>query len=158
MKSKVSYSRFVMIFTAIVVGLLYFGCIATVDNKPKFFILLALYISLIISALIFAPFYIKADDAKITMGSIVRRQTIPMEEVESVELCPPTMGSMRILGSCGFMGYWGIYREGGIGRYYAFYGKSSDCFLVRTKKGSSYMLGCDNPGEMVDYIRSQIKR
>ncbi len=158
MKSKVSYSRFVMIFTAIIIGLLYFGCISTINDKPKFFILLALYLSLIISAMIFAPFYVKADDAKITMGSIVRRQTIPMEEVESVELCPPTMGSIRLFGSGGFMGYWGIYREGGIGRYYAFYGKSSDCFLVRTKKGGSYMLGCDNPGEMVDYINSKIKR
>ena len=50
-----------------------------------------------------------------------------------------------------------IFKEGDIGRYYAFYGKASDCFLIRLKNGDKYMLGCENPAEMVRYIRSQIK-
>lgn len=79
-----------------------------------------------------------------------------MSEVESVELFQPTMGAIRICGSGGFMGYWGIFREGDIGNYIAFYGKASDCFLVRLKNGSKYVLGCNQPDKMVDYINSQI--
>ena len=92
------------------------------------------------------------------MGSVFKRKRIPMCEVVSVELFQPTMGAIRIFGSGGYMGYWGIFREGDIGRYYAFYGKASDCFLVRTKNGDKYVLGCSNPEKMVDYINSQIAK
>lgn len=79
-----------------------------------------------------------------------------MSEVENVELFQPTMGAIRICASGGFMGYWGIFREGDIGKYYGFYGKASDCFLVRLKNGNKYVLGCDQPEKMVDYIKMQI--
>lgn len=79
-----------------------------------------------------------------------------MLDIDNVELFQPTMGAIRIFASGGFMGYWGMFREGDIGRYYAFYGKASDCFLIRMKNGDKYVLGCDNPSHMVAFIRSQI--
>ncbi len=36
-----------------------------------------------------------------------------------------------------------------------FFGKASDCFLVKMKIGDKYVLGCDNPQKIVDYIESQ---
>ncbi|MDE6272144.1 MAG: PH domain-containing protein [Muribaculaceae bacterium] len=87
----------------------------------------------------------------------MRRKKIQMRNVESVQLFQPTMGAIRIFGSGGFMGYWGIFREGDIGRYYGFYGKASDCFLIRMKNGDKYVIGCAQPGKMADYIRSQIR-
>lgn len=107
-------------------------------------------------ALFFGAAYIKADSNNIYLGSVFGSEKIPMSEVESVELFQPTMGALRICGSGGFMGYWGIYREGDIGKYYAFYGKASDCFLVRLNNGKQYVLGCNQPDKMVDYIKSQI--
>lgn len=80
-----------------------------------------------------------------------------MRNVKSAELFQPTMGSIRICASGGYMGYWGIFREGDIGQYTAFYGKASDCFLIRLKNGDKYVLGCEAPASMVDYIKSQIK-
>lgn len=137
-------------------GLLFIGCIATVHEKPAFFTLLAIYLVLLISALFYGAAYIKADSNNIVLGSIFRCKKIPIRNVVSVEIFQPTMGAIRICGSGGFMGYWGIFREGDIGRYYGFYGKSSNCFLVRMKNGDKYVLGCDEPVKMVDYIKSQI--
>ena len=154
MKSKVSYSRFAILLTATVLALVFVGCIATVNEKPAFFMLLAIYLILVISALFYAPSYIKADTENIILGSVLKRKTIPMRDVAGVELFQPTMGAIRIFASGGFMGYWGIFREGDIGRYYAFYGKASDCFLIRMKNGDKYVLGCDNHDKMVDYINS----
>lgn len=77
-----------------------------------------------------------------------------MRDVESVEYFQPTMGAIRVFGSGGFMGYWGVFREGDIGRYYAFYGKASDCFLVRMRNGDKYVLGCEEPDKMIDYIKA----
>ena len=99
----------------------------------------------------------KADRVYVILGSLLKKKKILVRNIESAELFQPTMGSVRILGSGGFMGYWGIFKEGDIGRYCAFYGKASDCFLIRLKNGDKYMLSCENPAEMVRYIRSQMK-
>ena len=156
MKSKISYSRFATILTVIVLGLLFIGCIVTIHEKPAFFMLLVIYLILLVSSLFYGASYIKADNNNIIMGSILKCRKIPMQNLENIELFQPTMGAIRIFASGGFMGYWGIFREGDIGRYYAFYGKASDCFLVRMKNGDKYVLGCDNPDKMVDYINSHI--
>ena len=154
MKSKIAYSRFVIILTAAIIGILFIGCIVTVHEKPAFFILLAVYLLLIAMALFWGPAYIKAVDDYIVMGSLCRSKKIPMRDVESVEHFQPTMGAIRVFGSRGFMGYWGVFREGDIGRYYAFYGKASDCFLVRMRNGDKYVLGCEEPDKMIDYIKA----
>lgn len=156
MKSRIQFSRYVIVLTAVVTVALFAGCIATVRETAAFFTILALYLVLYFSALIYGVCYIKADKDYIIMGSILKKHKIPMCNVESVELFQPTMGAIRIFASGGFMGYWGIFKEGDIGRYYGFYGKSSDCFLVRMKNGDKYVLGCENPAAMVDYINSQL--
>ena len=81
-----------------------------------------------------------------------------MTEVASVKLCPPTMGAIRICGSGGFLGYWGWFQERDLGKYFAYYGKASDCFLVTLTDGRKYILGCQNAPEMVEYIAKQIKK
>ena len=156
MKSKSKYSLYVIIITAIVFGVLFVGCIATVSDESKFLVILAIYIVLFICALLYGVAYIKADEDNIILGSLLKRKKILMRNVESVELFQPTMGAIRIFASGGLMGHWGIYREGDIGRYYGFYGKASDCFLVHMKNGDKYVLGCEHPEKMVEYINAHI--
>lgn len=158
MKSKIAYSKYVSILTAIVMLLLFVGLIATVHESTKFFVLLACSLVLLVFALLYGATSIKTNPDCIIMCSPLRKKKILMRDVESVELFQPTMGAIRVCGSGGFMGYWGIFKEGDIGRYYAFYGKASDCFLVRMKNGDKYVFGCENPDAIVDYIKSQIKK
>lgn len=157
MKSKITYSRFVNILTITVFTALFVGCFATIHDKRAFFILLAIYIILIVFGLLYGPAYIRVDKDNVLMGSIFKSKKLAINNIESVALFQPTMGAIRVFGSGGFMGYWGIFNEGDIGRYYGFYGKASDCFLVRMKNGDKYVLGCENPGKMVEFIKSRIK-
>lgn len=157
MKSKVSFSRYSTAITWVLNGALYVGCFLTFNEKPVFFTLLALALLLLLLGLLYAPVYIEADPDYITIGSILQKRRLPMRDVESVELFQPTMGAIRIFGSGGYMGYWGLFRERDIGKYTAYYGKASDCFLVRMKNGGKYVLGCENPRPMVNYISSLIK-
>lgn len=157
MKSKISYSRYVTTLTAILSGVLFVACILTVKEVFTFFTILAIFLILYVSGLFFGAAYIKADHDYIVLGSLLRSKKIPMSEVENVKLFQPTMGAIRIFASGGFMGYWGTFREGDIGKYYAFYGKASDCFLVSLKNGKKYALGCDQPDKMVRYIQSQMR-
>lgn len=156
MKLRISYSGFSTLLTVIMFVVLYVGCIATIKENPAFYWLLALYTGLIVAGLFFAPAYIMADNGNIVLGSLLKKKRIPMSEVEDVELFQPTMWAIRLCASGGFMGYWGIFREGDIGSYYGFYGKASNCFLVRLKNGKKYVLGCDQPDKMVEYIKNRL--
>lgn len=158
MKSKVIYSTFSTVLTLILDGVLIFACCASAGEKPLFFILLACLLIMLISALLYAPFAIKADSSSVIMSSLLKSRKIRIRDIESIELFQPTMGAIRVFGSGGYMGYWGIFRESDIGRYQAFYGKASDCFLIHMKNGDKYLLGCANPSAMVGYIKSQIDK
>ena len=104
------------------------------------------------------PMSIGADENAIYINRSLKIKTIPMTDVVSVKLCPTTMGAIRICGSGGFLGYWGWFKERDLGKYFAYYGKSSDCFLVVLSNGHKYILGCQNTPEMVEYINKQIKK
>ncbi len=158
MKSTISFSRFATILTAIVSGALFVACITTVKDKPVFFTLLAIYIVLFVSMLFYGAAYIKVDSDNIVLGSLLRGKKLPMCDVDNVELFHPSAGAIRICASGGFMGYWGVFRENGIGKYYGFYGDPSKCFLVSMKSGKRYVLGCKQPEKMVEYIKSQISK
>lgn len=156
MKSKIKLSAYSAAVSIIIIIVLVAACALSFNEKPVFYILLSLLIVLFAFALIYAPLAIKASPEKITIVSVLKKKAIPMRNVESVELFNPTLGSLRLCGSGGFMGYWGIFKEGDIGRYAAYYGKASDCFLIRMNNGDKYVLGCENPGAMVKYIELQI--
>ena len=156
MKSKVRLSRYSLVVTFVILVALFVGCILTVRERIPFLILLSMYLILIVTGLIYAPVSICADTETIVLKSILRRRRLLLRDVESVQMFSPTMGAIRIIGSGGFMGYWGIFKEGDIGRYMAFYGKASDCFLLRLKNGDKYVLGCENPQAMADYIQSRL--
>ena len=156
MKSKVRLSRYSLVVTFVILVALFVGCILTVRERIPFLILLSMYLILIVTGLIYAPVSICADTETIVLKSILRRRRLLLRDVESVQMFSPTMGAIRIIGSGGFMGYWGIFKEGDIGRYMAFYGKASDCFLLRLKNGDKYVLGCENPQAMANYIQSRL--
>lgn len=157
MKSQVRLSKYSILLTIILTGVLLGVCILCYNEKPAFYSLLFLLILLLVPSLFFAPVSVKADNDAVTVSSIFKSRKIRMNNIRSVELFQPTMGAIRICASGGYMGYWGQFREGDIGQYTAYYGKSSDCFLIRTKDGRQYVLGCQNPSAMVGYISSQIK-
>lgn len=111
---------------------------------------------LCILALIYMPLSVSVDEKRLDIHRPFAIKSIPLGEIESVMLCPPTMSERRIWGSGGWFGYWGWFREPSIGRYFAYYGKASDCFLVRLKNGRQYLIGCERPKEMVEQIEQKI--
>lgn len=156
MKSRIKLSMYSTLVTLIITGVILAGCIASYHEKTVFFTALAILLMLIVSGLMYAPTAINADPKYLTVCGLLKNRKIRMDDIENVELFQPTMGAIRLFASGGYMGYWGIFREGDIGRYMAFYGKASDCFLVRLKNGDKYVLGCENPSAIVDYIKKQI--
>lgn len=158
MKSRVKLSRFSLVMTIVAMALLLYGLYATYGNPNMFALLVTIIAVLLIVSLFYCPVSISAQEEGVLVHSPLKRHSIPMWRIMKVERFIPTMGSIRIFGSGGFMGYWGIFKEGDVGRYVAYYGKSSDCFIIYLDNGDKYVVGCENPDEMVDYISSKIAK
>ena len=109
-------------------------------------------------ALFYMPVAVSVTDGKLNVHRPLRIKSIPLNHIASIELCPPSMSERRLCGSGGWFGYYGWFREPSIGKYFAYYGKASDCFLVTLRDGHKYMLGCENPDEMVDFVKNFIYR
>ncbi len=158
MKRNVEYSTYSKIITVLVFAIL-LGC-GVVEAKRGdmlFTVIFSVTFSgLILAALLYAPVSLTADSDSIRLRLPLHVKKMAYSDIESVKPCPPTMAEKRLLGSGGFFGYWGWFSEGDTGRYFAYYGKSSDCFLVTFKNGRKYMLGCADSGSMVDTINSRI--
>ena len=157
MKSKVQLSSYALILTLILNLILIICCVTMLNETPGFWCVLCILLVLLFFGLLFGPTQIIANRDYVIVKSYLRKQKISVRDIESVDLFQPTMGAMRICASGGYFGYWGIFREGDVGRYCGYYGKSSDCFLIKMKNGDKYVLGCQNPKEMVAYIQTHIE-
>lgn len=160
MKSKVSLSKYSLIATMLIITALviltviFFVRHQTAAAWTGVGVIALLYFL----TLFYTPVELRLDKGKLIVHRPMRNRVINVADIDSVKLCPPTMAERRICGSGGFGGYWGWFSERDLGRYFAYYGKASDCFLVQLKNGRQYMLGCAEPHRMVDAILSQLDK
>ena len=158
MRKKVVFSAYAMITPVLALAFLLFLLCVQIgkDNSWTIWVLLAVICFFCFMALLYAPMYISLSDKELSIHKSLKIKDIPLSEISSVNLCPPTMSERRLCGSGGFFGYWGWFSEPSIGRYFAYYGKASDCFLVILKNGKKYMLGCKDAPEMVAAIQEKL--
>ena len=157
MKQRVNFGTGNTVITILSISILV--AFMFISNPPLFeqILLGAILASIILSGLFYMPISVCADSNSIKVVRILKTKTIPMGQVKSVKVHLPSMGTVRLCGSGGFMGFWGWFREKGIGRYFAYYGRAKDCFLVELHDGRKYMLGCNNARQMVEYISTMIR-
>lgn len=114
-------------------------------------------VAVCLAGLYYSPMSLRVTDKDLEVVRSLKIKTIPLSDIRDVRLLIPTMGAVRLCGSGGFMGYWGWFRERDLGKYFAYYGKASDCFLVVLNTGRKYMLGCKDAPEMVEAIRERMQ-
>jgi hypothetical protein len=113
--------------------------------------------AIIVMGLFYMPMSISADSSAVKIHRILKTKTIKIDEIKSIMIYPLPNGQLRVCGSAGFLGYWGWFKDPKLGDYFAFHGKTSDCFLVTLKSGRRYILGCENHTKMVSFIYKQIQ-
>lgn len=159
MKKRVELSSYSLIISAISTAIfwgMFVYALKQPDNNIAVWILGAVIILLFLSTLFFMPLSVLLDKNSLEINRPLKIKSIPLSEIADVILCPPTIDAIRICGSEGWFGWYGWFREKNLGKYFAYYGKNSDRFLVFTKDGKKYMLGCKDAPEMVDAIRQRI--
>ena len=100
-------------------------------------------------SLYYAPMRIVLEDDALRIERSLRIKAIPLALIGEVRPYRPACAAVSLCGSGGFLGYWGWFAEKGLGRYFAYYGRKSDCFLVTLKDGRKYVLGCREASDLV---------
>lgn len=111
---------------------------------------------LFLSVLFFTPLSLSLDKNSLNINRSLRIKSIPLTAIADVRLSSPVKGTIRICGSGGWFGWFGWFRNKDMGKYFAYYGNASDCFLVTLKDGRKYMLGCKDAPEMVKTIKETL--
>lgn len=159
MKNKVKLSIFVQVITAVFIILCIVGEISLWNIHEKLIKFNLIMGAGIIAGLYYYPVSVKANLSEIKLHRLLAKPKIfAYKDIQSVDTCYPSAGGIRLCGSGGLFGYWGYFSDIMIGTYFGYYGSRSYCFLVKLKNGKQYVLGCENPVAMVNYIKSQIEQ
>lgn len=158
MRNKVKFSAFSRILTVIVLIIFAIGTYSLLDNARDLPIFCIVAGSATAAGLYYCPTSVEADECGITLHRLMSRpKYFDYEDIQSVDTCYPSPGSIRLCGSGGFFGYWGFFCDIMIGNYFGYYGSRGFCFCVKLKSGRIYVIGCEEPLAMVDYISSRLK-
>ena len=154
-KQRVELSSYCWIITLLTTAFIcgiFICCLNIADNDIAVWLWGVAIAVLFLSALCYMPLSISLDNESLNINRSVKIKSIPLTEIANVKLCAPTMGAKRICGSGGWFGWYGWFLEKDLRKYFAYYGKVSDFFLVTLKNGKKYMLGCKDAPEMVNAI------
>lgn len=154
MKQRVRLSTFSIMLSGIVMIVLL--CALYFSNSPvSICIISGILIVCCALTLYYMPLSVSVCDGELRVNCIIRTKRIPLREISSIERLQSTMLGRRVFGNDGWFGYWGWYRDKTLDTYFAYYGNEADCFIVRLNKGKQYVLGCDNPDAIINYIQSK---
>lgn len=157
---KITYSTFSRILTAGIPLLLVGFSLYFLLNgyAEKGWILLVILVIMLICGTLYAPLSLYVDEGGVAVRRPLATKRIPLDEIASIGYAPPTMSQKRVCASGGFMGYWGWFHERPLGSYFAYYGRSSETFLVRLRNGKIYMLGCDDSASAAEEVKKLLKK
>jgi len=157
MKQNIKFSAYSLIVTAVVLILCVVGIFSLIGNAEKLTIFCIIIGVVTIVGLYYCPKSIQANESSVTLHRLLSsRKVFNYNSIQAVDTCYPSAGGLRLCGSGGFFGYLGYFSDIMIGAYFGYYGSRSNCFLIKMNNGRQYVLGCDNPVDMVDYIKTQL--
>ena len=157
-KKRVELSTYCWIISALSTALMcgvFVYALKRPDNEWAVCILGVAIALLFLFTLCYMPLSISVDKESLNINRPLKIKSIQLSEITDVRMCAPTMGTIRICGSGGWFGWYGWFSEKDLGKYFAYYGKASDCFLVTLKNGKKYMLGSKDAPEMVKAINNK---
>lgn len=158
MKSKVKLSFYSLAITVIVYAIFIVGIFFSLNNADKLIPLVIIFVGMVGTGLYYAPIAIEANDVSIKIKRVLKTKEIPYSEIYSFDRCVPSGGGLRLCGSGGFMGFWGYFNDIIIGNYFAYYGNTNQCILIKLNSGKQYVISCDKPNEMFLFLNNSLSQ
>ncbi len=154
MNSKISFSKSVWIISiltsiGIIACLIFLGKdiflqkdFHDIIKVIVFFLVILVYIA----SLYFMPKSLLLTSDKLVIQCLIHRVHIPLSNIAVIETAQKykNFTDIRVFGNGGLWGYTGLFRNNGVGKYFAYVGNHQQAFYIRLKSGRNYLVSCDN--------------
>lgn len=158
MKSKVHFSAFCTIMTAVCIALFLSGIIVTRHQTDKCILMTAITVIAVFTGLYYCPVSVRVGLDSIKIHRLLSGdKTFRYSDMEAVDTCYPSAGGIRLCGSGGFFGYWGYFSDIIIGQYFGYYADRSQCFCIRLKNKRQYVVSCEQHIDVVKAIQKKLE-
>lgn len=101
------------------------------------------------------PMSLTLTDDKLIINRLAGHTGIDFMQISTVEVYKGNGSDLRLFGSGGFGGYWGVFYNDTIGRYRSYVGDYAQAFWIKTKEGKSYVLSCENRDLVIQTIKEK---
>ena len=127
------------------------------DYRMVCIIILVVFELLILVSFWFFTSYLNITPQGLLIYHFLRWRTINYEDIEKVEVPHDLSEYHSVISSCGFMGYWGIYRDSEGRKLRASFNNPSQAFVIYLRGGERIILSCKNRQKIVGIINSIIQ-
>lgn len=103
-----------------------------------------------------SPKCIVLTNSQLIIKKHLGERVLNINDIESVESYLPNRRDIRVIGSGGFLGYLGRYKNVKVGPYYSYVCDMNKAFFVTTKQGKNVMLSCEDRDAVVRAIRKEL--
>lgn len=103
-----------------------------------------------------APMSIKLTESKIVIRKLVGTVEIAYGEIVKAGEYGFDQGDVRVMGSGGFFGYTGSFKNKVLGAYTAYVGDLRQAFFIQTKEGKCFVVSCDKRGDVLARIKEEM--
>ena len=156
MRQRIALDRQALTVTILVTAALLFLC-----AMPLWFPLSTLWLAipafhLLVSLYAQAPVAVVVTDDAVVIDRVIGKKRTPLADIERVERMPRPDLSWRLMGSGGFMGYWGLFRSRTLGRFHAYVGRPRQSVLLLLRQGRPVVFSCADPDSMCALLRQRL--
>ncbi len=103
-----------------------------------------------------APMSIKLTESKIIINKLLGSIEIAYTDIKTMGEYSFDQGDIRIMGSGGFFGYTGSFKNKTFGNYSAYVGNTQQAFFIQTKKGKYFVISCDKREEVLEHNKRNV--
>ncbi len=154
MNSKISFSKGVWIISiltsiGIIACLIFLGKDIFLQKDSHDIINIILFFLVILAymaSLYFMPISLLLTSDKLVIRCLIHRVQIPLSNIAVIETAQKykDFTDIRVFGIGGLWGYIGLFRNKGVGKYFAYVGNPQQAFYIRLKSGRNYLVSCDS--------------
>ena len=116
---------------------------------------------IIATAILLSPKGYKITDTEVILIRLYKPIHIPIKEILSIDTvdAKDLKGTIRLLGSSGFYGHWGKFRNTKYGTFYMHTKKNQNMLYIKCNNGNQYIFQVDTPitkGIILDKISNNV--
>ena len=115
----------------------------------KLLLILSTFIitSVTTTAILLSPIGYKVTDTEVILTRLYKPIHIPIKEILSIDTvyAKDLKGAIRLVGSSGFYGYWGKFRNAKYGTFYMHAKKNQKMLYIKCNNGNQYIFQVDTP-------------